>query len=329
MSQPQHHTIRVNGIRLSFVDAGAGPLVLMLHGFPETSDVWRHQVAALAAAGYRAVAPDLRGYGGSEVPSDEAAYTSLDVVGDLVALLDALDERDAVIVGGDWGATIAWQAAQIRPDRFRAVAALGVPLMGRAPLPPSKLFPKTHQAIFYTLHFSEPGVAEQEFERDVPLTLRKLYYAASGDAGARDDPATPNPFGMVDRQLGLLAGLPEPTCLPAWLPEADFANAVQHFESSGFQGGLNYYRNLDRNWALQAAFDGKRVEVPALFLVGERDPGRSMPGMDQIVAAMPALAADLRGVEVIPHAGHWLQQEAPEAVNQALLRFLNGIQQKP
>ena len=325
MNAAKQQTLEVNGIRLNVTEQGQGPLVLLIHGFPETSHVWRHQRAALAAAGYRAAAPDLRGYGESEAPTDPAAYTSLDVVGDLVALLDALGERQAVLVGGDWGATVAWQAAQLRPDRFRAVVALGVPLMGRAPMPPSQLFPQTKDALFYTLYFSEPGVAEREFERDVRATLRKVFYAASGDAGPRSDPATPNPFGMVNRSAGLLASLPDPGGPLPWLQPADMAEFVARFESSGFTGGLNYYRNLDRNWAQQAAFEGMRVEVPALYLVGERDPGRAMPGMDQIVAAMPALAPGLRGADVIPNAGHWLQQENPGAVNTALFGFLANL----
>lgn len=322
MNLAKQRTLGVNGIRLNVTEQGQGPLVLLIHGFPETSHVWRHQCAALAAAGYRAVAPDMRGYGESEAPTDAAAYTSLDAIGDLVALLDALGERQAVLVGGDWGATIAWQAAQLRPDRFRAVIALGVPLMGRAPMPPSKLFPQTEEALFYTLYFLQTGLAEREFERDVRATLLKVFYAASGDAGPRTDRATPNPFGMVSRTAGLLANLPEPDGPLPWLLPADMAEFVTSFESSGFRGGLNYYRNLDRNWAQQAAFEGRRIEVPALYLVGERDPGRAMPGMDQIVAAMPALAPELRGAEVIPSAGHWLQQEAPGAVNAAVLGFL-------
>lgn len=325
MKQRHQHDLKVNEIRLHVAEQGEGPLVLLVHGFPETSAVWRHQLATLADAGYRAVAPDLRGYGRSEVPPDVAAYSSLDIVGDLIGLLDTFGERQAVVVGGDWGATIAWQAAQVRPDRFRAVAALGVPLMGRAPMAPSKLFPQSKEAAFYTLYFAEPEVARQELERDVAATLRKIYYAASGDAGSRDDPATPNPFGMVSRSTGLLAGLPDPGHSPSWLSEADLAEAVACFQASGFQGGLNYYCNLDRNWAQQAAFKGLRVEVPSLYLLGERDPGRSMPGMDLIVASMRSLAPALRGAEVIPNAGHWLQQEAPEAVNTALLHFLASL----
>ena len=304
---------------------GDGPLVLLCHGFPETAYAWRHQLPALARAGFRAVAPDLRGYGASDSPTDAAAFTTLDAIGDLVALIDSEGADSAVIVGGDWGANIAWQAAQLRPDRFRAVAALGVPMMGRAPIAPSRLFPKTDSAAFYTHYFNEPGIAEREFERDIDATLRAIYFAASGEAGPRDAPGTPNPFGMVAHGRGLLDSLPVPQTLPAWLTPSDLDIFVQSYTASGFRGGLNYYRNLDRNWALQAALEGKQVDVPALYLVGERDTGLAIPGMDQIIKAMPALVPQLRAVQVIPGAGHWLQQEAPDAVNLALVNFLTSL----
>jgi len=297
---------------------------LLCHGFPETSRVWRHQLQALAQAGFRAVAPDLRGYGDSESPSDVAAFTTMDVIGDLVALVDSEQAEDAVIVGGDWGASIAWQAAQLRPDVFRAVVALGVPMMRRPPITPSRLFPKTDSAVFYTHYFNEPGVAEKEFERDVSATLRAIYWAASGQVGPRNDPRTPNPFGMVAKGEGLLASLPIPDELPPWLTQRDLDAFVQSFKTSGFRGGLNYYRNLDRNWALQAVLEGKNVEVPALYLVGERDTGLAIPGMDRIIEAMPEIVPHLRATKIIPGAGHWLQQEAPHEVNKALIEFLKG-----
>lgn len=185
MSIRNQRYVEANGLRLHVTEEGEGPLVVLCHGFPETAHAWRHQLSALAGAGFRVLAPDLRGYGNSESPVDVADFASLDVVGDLVALVDAEGAREAVIVGGDWGATIAWQAAQVRPDRFRAVAALGVPMMRRAPIAPSQMFPQTTTDIFYTHYFSQPNVAEQEFERNTDLTLRKIYFAASGDAGSR------------------------------------------------------------------------------------------------------------------------------------------------
>jgi pimeloyl-ACP methyl ester carboxylesterase len=314
-------------IAMRFLEAGEGPLVLLCHGFPETGRAWRHQVAALASAGYRAVAPDMRGYGASHAPEGTDQYTVVHAVGDMVALMDALGEDRAVIVGHDWGATLAWQAALMRPDRFRAVAALGVPMMGLPPLPPSRIFPRSEEALFYTLYFSEPGLADAEFARDPRLTLLKILNAASGEAGPRlPGDGTPNPFGMVRRGVGLLADLPAPPALPAWLPEAELDRMAAAFAASGFTGALNYYRNLDRNFELQQAMAGARVGVPALFLIGERDTGLSIPGMAEIIAAMPELVPDLRGSHVIPDAGHWLQQERPEDVTEALLAFLGDVE---
>lgn len=316
--------IEANGIRLHVAEQGDGPLVLLCHGFPETSHAWRYQLAALAHAGFRAMAPDLRGYGLSECPTAAGQYTTWDVVGDLVALVDVLGERDAVVVGNDWGATIAWQAALLRPDRFRAVVAFGVPMMGRSPMAPSRLFPQTDQTRFYTHYFSEPGLAETELERDVATTLRKIYFSASADVGVRDA-NTPNPFGLVPRSGGLLDSLIDPPSLPAWLAPADLDKFVQAFSISGFRGGLNYYRNLDRNWELQSALEGLLVEVPALYLVGERDTGLAMPGMQEIIGDMPQIVPRLSASRVVPRAGHWLQQEAPDFVNAALIEFLRDL----
>ena len=175
--------VEANGFRMRVTEQGEGPVVLLCHGFPETAGSWRNQLPALAAAGYRAVAPDLRGFGGTDGPADAGQYTILHLVGDMVALLDALQVSRAVVVGNDWGATLAWPSAPLQPDRFRAVAALGVPMMGQPPRPPTELFPRTDDALFYTLYFQEPGVAEAELERDVRTALLKILHAASGDAG--------------------------------------------------------------------------------------------------------------------------------------------------
>lgn len=324
MSAYRHSFIEANGIRLHVAEQGEGPLVLLCHGFPETSHAWRHQLAALAQAGFHAVAPDLRGYGLSDCPEGIGQYTTLDVVGDLVALVGELGESEGVIVGNDWGATIAWQAAMLRPDRFRGVVALGVPMMGRAPLAPSHLFPQNDQAWFYTHYFSKLGLAESELELDVAATLRKIYFSASGDVGVRDA-STPNPFGSVPRDKQYLDALGDFPSLPDWFDSADLEAFVRAFDVSGFRGGLNYYRNLDRNWEMQAAFEGLRIEVPALYLVGERDTGLAMPGMREIIDAMPKIVPNLRKSDVVSRAGHWLPQEAPGVVNAALVEFLRGL----
>lgn len=326
MSTIQHRTIEVNGLRMQVSEQGEGPTVLLCHGFPETSYAWRHQLPALAAAGFQAIAPDLRGYGGTASPPDIEDYNLLQLVGDLVGLLDALGVEQAVVVGNDWGATVAWHAALLRPDRFRAVVALSVPMMGQPPVAPTKIFPQTKEALLYTLYFQQPGLAEAEFELQVRQTLRKILFAASGEAGPRQPgDGTPNPFGMVSRQQGLLAPLPDPVTLPGWLTEADLDVYTAAFTASGFAGGLNYYRNLDRNRELLAPFQGLRVQVPALFLIGQRDVGLSIPGMREIIAAMPGLVPQLRPVVEVPEAGHWLQQERPAEVNAALVAFLQSL----
>lgn len=311
---------------MNVVEQGQGPPILFCHGFPETSYAWRHQVSALADAGFRAIAPDMRGYGATERPALVEQYTIYHLVGDMIALLDALEESTALIVGQDWGATVAWQAAQMRPDRFRGLVALGVPMMGRSPAAPTTMFPRHENSLFYTLYFQQPGVAETEFEKNPKDMLRKILFAASGEAGPRKPgDSTPNPFGMVSQREGLLAGLPEPRTLPRWLSESDLDHYAAAFAASGFRGGLNYYRNLDRNWELQSPLAGAKVNVPALFLAGERDPGLQMPGMTDIVNAMPRLVPQLDEPIFIEGAGHWLPQERPEQVSRAILEFAGRV----
>ncbi len=315
-----------NGLRMHVLEEGEGPLVLLVHGFPETSHSWRHQLVSLAAAGFHAVAPDMRGYGETEAPSAIERYSLFDLVGDLVGLLDALGEKDTLIVGNDWGSTIAWQAALMRPDRFRAVAAIGVPMMGSPPVPPTAIFPQTEEALHYTLYFQAPGVAEAELERDIAVSLKKILFAASRDAGARKEgDGTPNPFGMVSREQGLLAPLPLPAALPDWLKQDDLQIYARAFEASGFRGGLNYYRNLDANWHLQRSLAGMQVQVPALYMVGEQDPGLSIPGMRAIIDAMPALVPNLRPPVFLADCGHWAPQEKPEQVSRAIVEFARSI----
>ncbi|MCO5733640.1 alpha/beta hydrolase [Rhizobium sp. SSA_523] len=319
--------LNANGLAMHIEEQGDGPLVLLIHGFPETAYAWRHQLAALAASGFHAVAPDMRGYGETQSPSDSARYSTFDLVGDLVGLLDALNRDKAIIVGNDWGSTIAWQAALMRPDKVRGVVAIGVPMMGAPPAPPTSLFPQTDEALSYILYFQEPGVAEAELERDVAATLRKILFSASRQAGPRrEGDGTPNPFGMVSRQHGLLAPLADPTTLPDWLSEADLAHFSASFRRSGFRGGLNYYRNLDANWQLQRSLLGRMVEVPALYMVGEQDAGLSIPGMRQIIDAMPALVPHLRRSLTIPDCGHWAPQEKPREVSEAIIAFARSLQ---
>jgi pimeloyl-ACP methyl ester carboxylesterase len=326
MTAPTLRTIDANGLRMQIAEQGAGPLVLLCHGFPESWYSWRHQLGALAQAGYRAVAPDMRGYGGTEAPGDIARYTLLELVGDMVGLLDALGAADAVIAGHDWGAPVAWHAALLRPDRFRGVAALSVPFRPRGPNRPTSVMPQTDDAWFYQLYFQAPGVAEAEFERDVRTSLRRILYSFSGDSPLRDDaPPGGHPCAMVPRAGGSLTRMADCATLPGWLSEADLAHFTGTYARTGFRGGLNWYRNVDRNWELLAPFGGTRVGVPALYVVGEHDLVVRFPGAERGIAAMAETVPRLRGTIRLPGCGHWTQQERPDAVNAALLEFLRGL----
>jgi len=330
MSEPTQRMIESNGIRLNIAEQGKGPLVLFCHGFPESWYSWRHQIGALAAAGFRAVAPDMRGYGKSDAPEAIDQYTIFHLIGDLVGLLDALEAQTAVIVGHDWGANIAWQAARLRPDRFRAVVALSVPFRPRGPVRPTSVMPRTADAQFYQLYFQEPGVAEAELERDPRATVRNMLYGASGDgaaaarAAAASSGASPN-LGMVPKGGGFLRGSGAPATLPAWLSEADIDFYAGEFKRSGFRGGLNYYRNIDRNWELTAAFADVKVTVPALYVAGDRDMVVSFPGTDQLLANLKQFVPALRNIQMLPGCGHWTRQERPGEVSAAIIDFVRGL----
>ena len=329
MSEPTQRMIESNGIRLNIAEQGKGPLVLLCHGFPESWYSWRHQIEALAAAGFHAVAPDMRGYGKSDAPEAIDQYTIFHLVGDLVGLLDALEAPTAVIVGHDWGANIAWHAARLRPDRFRAVAALSVPFRPRGPVRPTSVMPRTADAQFYQLYFQEPGVAEAELERDPRATVRNMLYGASGDgaaarAAAVSRGAAPS-IGMVPRGGGMMQGPGAPATLPAWLSEADIDFYAGEFKRSGFRGGLNYYRNIDRNWELTAAFADVKVTVPALYIAGDHDMVIAAPGTAELLANLKQFVPALRNIQMLPGCGHWTQQERPSEVSAAIIDFVRSL----
>jgi pimeloyl-ACP methyl ester carboxylesterase len=316
-----HRTGETNGIRLHIAEQGEGPTVVLCHGFPELWYSWRHQLRALAEAGYHAVAPDMRGYGQTDAPQEIDRYTLLHLVGDMIGLLDALGVARAVIAGHDWGAPVAWTAAQLRPDRFPAVIALSVPFLSRGSARPTTVMPQTEDAIWYQLYFQEPGVAEAEFDPNVRAVFRVSRILISGDA----PPGTP-PFGMVPRQRSPFRWTAAPTLpLPAWLSEADVDFYTAEFTRTGFRGGLNWYRNIDRNWELLAPFDGLPVSVPALFIAGDRDPVVKFPGMDRHIADLPKFVPQLRGSIMLPGCGHITQEERPAAVSAAMIDFLRAL----
>ena len=330
MSEPTQRLIETNGIRLNIAEQGEGPLVLLCHGFPESWYSWRHQIAALAAAGFRTVAPDMRGYGKSGRPEAIDQYTIFHLIGDLVGLLDALAAPTAVIVGHDWGANVAWQAARLRPDRFRAIVGLSVPYRVRGPVPPTSVMPRTAEAQFYQLYFQEPGVAETELERDPRATVRSSFYGASGEGAAafraavEQNGVAPN-VGMVPRGGGMLPGPEIQVPLPPWLSEADIDFYAAEFGRSGFRGPLNYYRNVDRNWELLAAFADVKVAVPALFVAGDHDMVLAAPGTAEYLANLKQFVPGLRDIQMLPGCGHWTQQERPKEVNAAIIDFLRDL----
>jgi pimeloyl-ACP methyl ester carboxylesterase len=314
-------TVSTNGITMRIAEQGSGPLVLLLHGFPEGWYSWRHQLPALAAAGYRVVAPDQRGYGGTDRPEAIEAYDILSLVADIVGLVEALGEQQAVVVGHDWGAPVAWHCGLLRPDLFRAVGLLSVPYLQRQwtdPRPTDAMRAIAGAGEFYQLYFQEPGQAEAEFEADVRRAMTLFLYAASGD---------PPPekrwrflFNTGERLLDT-GGLPDR--LPEWLTEADIDHFTGEFTRSGFRGPLNWYRNIDRMWEQTRFLCGAKLRQPTLFAAGERDAVIAMyrPAYETLAATVP----DLRANVLLPGVGHWIQQERPAAVNDLLTAFLRGL----
>jgi pimeloyl-ACP methyl ester carboxylesterase len=321
----QHRTVEANGIRMHLAEEGSGPLVVLCHGFPESWYSWRHQLPALAAAGFHAVAPDMRGYGATDAPDAIDRYTLLHLVGDVIGLLDALGAETAVVVGHDWGAPVAWHAALLRPDRVRGVVGLSVPYRPRGTAPPTSVMPQTDDAMFYQLYFQTPGVAEAELERDVHGTLRRLLYSFSGEGFPSISVRSPFGGAMVAKKGGVLDGTVAPEMLPGWISDADIDVFAGEFSHAGFRGGLNWYRNIDRNWELLAPHAGARVMVPALYVAGDRDLVVAFPGMDQLIANLSRFVPELRGTSILPGCGHWTQQERPTEVTDAILSFLKKL----
>jgi pimeloyl-ACP methyl ester carboxylesterase len=296
--------VATNGISLNVVEHGEGPLTVFCHGFPELGFSWRHQVFALADAGYRTLTPDLRGYGGSSRPSAIEDYDILTLCADLTGLLDAVGADDAVFVGHDWGAAVVWQLAQAHPDRVRAVAGLSVPVTPRSPAPPIPILRSRLGDDFYMVWFQEPGVADAVLARDVRRTLlSEDVLAGAWKAGGDGGKAVP------------------PPSLRPWQSEEELDVFVRAFTETGFTGGLNYYRNLDRNWALTEYLDGRTIDQPSMFLTGSED----LVARFMSSAGLTSVLTDLRENVVINGGGHWIQQERPDEVTTALLRFLAAL----
>lgn len=317
MTEIKHRHVDVNGIRMHILEAGAGPLVLLLHGFPETSHSWRHQLTALAEAGYHAVAPDQRGYPRTDQPPSVDDYTIHHIVGDAVALIGALGAADAMVVGHDWGSPVAWGLAQCRPDLVRGVASLSVPFQPRSPVEPLGGVRAVYGDNFYQIYFQEPGVAERELEGETATMFRKMFYWYSGDA--------PEIQNLICDENGMTGSLAVPRELPEWLSEEDIAAYADAYSEKGFTGGLNWYRNITRNWALTAPWDGARITKPAMFFGGDRDPVVHWYDVATLKEAMAVAVTNLTSYTLIEGAGHWIQQERPAATNAALIAFAKSV----
>jgi len=313
----RERTVFTNGVELQIVEAGTGgPLVVLSHGFPELSYSWRHQLPALAAAGYLVIAPDQRWYGKSSRLEAVEDYDIHHLAADLVGILDDLGEERAVVVGHDWGSMVVSHVALEHPDRVAGLVNMSVPHVARGEVSPITAMRNViGDNFFYILYFQEPGVADAELGGDPARTMRRMLAGLTigNVAGGMPDPSmfANDGRGFVDR-------MPEPASLPDWLTQAELDHYIDEFARTGFTGGINWYRNFDRNWATTGHLAGAKVECPSLFIGGSCDP--------VLMMTPPAIAhaalTDHRGDTVVDGAGHWVQQEAPDAVNAALIDFL-------
>ena len=316
MQQRSFRLIETNGIRLRTVVVGQGPLIILLHGWPQCWYLWRHQIDPLVAAGFQVAVPDQRGYGGSDAPQEIEAYDILQLTGDVVGIADALGHATCIVVGHDWGAPVAWNTALLHAERVRAVVGMSVPYFRW----PAGLFTRQENfgdEFWYMVYFQKPGVAEAEFEVDVRRTLRMIHFSLSGSAPEHLF-FTPKPS-----TAGFLDGLIDPQELPRGMTQEDLDYYVAQYQQSGFRGGLNWYRNLDRDMEVTPQLEGKKILQPALFLAGEKDLVLKFPGMN--LDTMRALVPNLQGCIIVPGAGHWVPAEYPEEVNRSLLDFLQDL----
>jgi pimeloyl-ACP methyl ester carboxylesterase len=317
--------VQANGVSLRVTEAGepGAPVVVLCHGFPELAFSWRHQVGALADAGYHVLAPDQRGYGGSDAPAAVAAYTVVELAADVVGLLDDVGAERAALVGHDFGAVVAWTAPLLHPSRFSAVAGLSLPPVPRPRVPTTQAFRRIFgDRFFYILYFQEPGVADAELGADAARTMRRMLAGVilpeGTDLGAA---AGLDPSALANDGRGFVDRMPEPDGLPDWLSQAELDHYIEEFSRTGFTGGINWYRNFDRNWELTEQLTDAHVTVPSMFIGGALDPVLLMspPGVGE-----PWLD-DHRGDVLVDGAGHWVQQDSPGEVNAALLSFLDAL----
>jgi pimeloyl-ACP methyl ester carboxylesterase len=330
MSSPEirTRTASINGVDLHLLEAGepGRPLVILSHGFPELAYSWRHQLPALAEAGFHVIAPDQRGYNRSSAPRDVAAYGIRELAGDLVALIDDAGQEQAHVVGHDWGALIAWDMARLHPERVASVMAVSVPLVQWVARPTDLMRMVYGDRFFYILYFQQVGPAERELDADPRGAMARFLWSASGPAyGSRDQTAELPPM----QGTGVLTIMGEPPALPyesvegPWLTPEDLDVYADQFAASGFFGPVSYYRNLDANFEVMKDLPVERIAMPSAFVGGSLDPVAVMDPSG--IERMQNLLPDFRGATVIDGAGHWTQQERPDEFNRALLAFLGSV----
>ena len=316
----QERRVTTNGIELHLVEAGPadGPVVVLAHGFPDLSYSWRHQIPVLAGAGYHVLAPDQRGYGRSDRPEAIEDYDIHHLTGDLLGLLDDIGADQAVFVGHDWGSMVVGQMALLHPERMAGVVATSVPLLPRGAMPPVPMMRQIFgDSFFYILYFQEPGVADADLAADPAETMTRMLAGLLLPRDVTHDIAglaNPDGRGFVDR-------LPEVEALPSWLSQDELDHYVAEFTRTGFTGGINWYRNFDRNWETTSHLAGAHVTIPSAFITGTADPVSLMSP----ASVMDGHALDHRGSTFVDGAGHWVHQEAPFEVNAALLKFLSSL----
>jgi pimeloyl-ACP methyl ester carboxylesterase len=317
--EPKLRFIKSNGIKMRIAEMGKGPLVILVHGWPESWYSWRHQLPALAAAGYRAVAPDMRGYGKTDKPIAVEDYDIHHVTADLVGILDALGEKSAILIGHDWGAIVSWHAMLLHPQRFTALVAMSVPYSGRGQQSLIQTLQRAYgDNFYYILYFQEPGVAEKEFDADPRAILSRLYLSPDSP---REAPQVSDPKRTAG---GWIPRLGAPKGLPTWLTQAELDYYVAEFKEAGFRGGINYYRNFHRNWETTPQLAGVKINAPVLFVAGEKDVVIRGASAEALTASMRNAVPGLREVKLLPNAGHWVQQERPREVNEAIIAFLKA-----
>jgi pimeloyl-ACP methyl ester carboxylesterase len=323
-SQPTLRMIESNGIHLRIAEMGKGPLVILVHGWPESWYSWRHQLPALAAAGYHAVALDMRGYGKSDKPQAVDDYDIHHVSADIVGVIDALGEKSAMLIGHDWGAIVAWQCMLLYPQRFTALVAMSVPYAGHGTQSIVQGLQKMMgDNFFYILYFQEPGVAEKEFDADPRGILSRLYLSPDSP---REAPVVTDPKRVAG---GWIPRLGAPKGLPTWLSQADLDYYVKEFSDAGFRGGINYYRNFNRNWETTPDLADAKVTQPVLFIAGAQDVVIRGATADALTASMRPAVPNLQGVKLFPNTGHWVQQERADETNAAIIEFLRSLEAKP